>query len=109
MNSVHLIGTLTRAPTVRYEGDGHQVTTFTLAVAEPSREGKAWTLYAPCVAYGRSAEAASLLSAEDLVAVQGKLGWHKRLARPCGQEHSQLVVSVREVQVLAHAAAPVLA
>ena len=103
MNSVALVGTLARAPVVRFEGDGIQTCTFTLSVQETSAGGKAWTLFAPCIAYGRSAEAASLLAAEDLVSVQGKLGWHKRKAR-CGEEHSVLVVSVREVQALQGAA-----
>ena len=99
MNSVALVGTLARAPVVRFAGDGVQTCTFTLSVQETSAGGKAWTLFAPCIAYGRSAEAASLLSAEDLVSVQGKLGWHKRKAQ-CGEDHSVLVVSVREVQAL---------
>jgi single-stranded DNA-binding protein len=98
MNSVQLVGKLARAPVVRFEGES-QICTFTLAVPEPSREGKPYVLYVPCTSYGRSAEAASLLSAEDLVSVQGRLGWHKRKAK-CGQEHSTLMVNVREVQVL---------
>jgi single-stranded DNA-binding protein len=105
MNSVCLVGRLTRNPTVRFEGDS-QTATFTLAVDErsygPAR--KAYVLYVPCTSFGRSAEACSLLSAEDLVAVQGRLGWQKRKAQ-CGQEHSMLVVHVREVQVLQDTAA----
>jgi single-stranded DNA-binding protein len=103
MNSVCLVGRLTRDPTVRFEGES-QTATFTVAIAEPSREGKPYTLYVPCACWGRSAEAASLLSAEDLVAVQGRLGWQKRPAK-CGQDHSTLVVTVREVQVLQDTAA----
>ena len=93
MNAVSLVGTLTRAPTVKFEGDGHQITTFTLAISEPSRLGSPFTLYVGCTSFGRAAETCSLLSAEDLVAVTGKLAWQKRLGK-CKQEHSTLVVQV---------------
>ena len=100
MNHVSLVGRLSRAPSVKFEGDGQQVTTFTLAITEPSREGKAYVLYVPCTSWGRSAEACSLLSAQDLVSIEGKISWHPR-KRKCGQEHSELVVSVRDIAVLA--------
>jgi single-strand DNA-binding protein len=99
VNVCCLVGTLTRAPTVRYEGDGHAVATFTVAVTEPSREGKPYRLFIPCTSWGRAAEAVSVLSAEDLVSVSGKLSWRKR-PRTCGQEHSEMIVQVREVAVL---------
>jgi len=104
MNSICLVGRLTRDPVVRFEGEGTQVTTFTLAVPEPSRDGKVFQLYTPCQAWGKAAEVCSLLTAEDLVAVQGRLGWQKRHGT-CGQEHSMLVVHVRAVQVLQDTAA----
>jgi single-stranded DNA-binding protein len=102
MNSVNLVGRLSRAPTVRFEGES-QTATFTLAIQEPSREGKPYTLYVPCTSLGRSAKACSLLNAADLVSVQGKLTWRKHAAQN-SQTHSQLVVSVREVQALKAAA-----
>jgi single-stranded DNA-binding protein len=95
MNHVCLVGRLTRDPMVRFEGES-QTCTFTLSVQEASREGKPYVLYVPCTSYGRSAEACSLLDAAALVAIQGRLGWQKRQAK-CGQEHSTLVVTVREV------------
>jgi single-strand DNA-binding protein len=104
MNNVCLVGRLTRDPTVKFEGDGLQVCLFTLAVQEPTREGKPFTLYVPCTAWGRAAEACSVRSAEDLLAVQGRLTWRKQAAK-CGQEHSTLVVNVREVQALQDSAA----
>jgi single-stranded DNA-binding protein len=87
------------APVVKFENEGIQTASFTLAVREPSREGKPYTLYVGCTSWGRSAEVCSLLNAEDLVAIQGKLTWQKRQGK-CGQEHSQLCVSVRECLVL---------
>jgi single-stranded DNA-binding protein len=99
MNTVCLVGRLARAPVVRFEHDGVQTCTFPLAVQEPGRQGTPYVLYVLCSAYGRSAEQAGVLSAEDLIAVQGKLGWRKHRA-PCGQEHSQVIVQVREMTLL---------
>jgi single-stranded DNA-binding protein len=106
MNSVVLVGTVTRTPIVRFEGAGLQVTTLTLALAESGREGKGYTLYVPCQAWGRAAEACSLLEAETLVAVQGKLSWRKQTGK-CGTDHSTLIVRIGEVQLLRGAEVPV--
>jgi single-stranded DNA-binding protein len=102
------VGKLTRHPTTKFEGESQQVTTFTLAVQEPSWEGKLYTLYVGCTSWGRAAETCSLLNAEDLIAVQGKLAWQQRTGK-CGQEHSLLVVNVRDVAVLDAAAVEVSA
>jgi single-stranded DNA-binding protein len=84
---------------VKFEGES-QVTTFTLVIQENTREGsKPFTLFVGCTSWGRSAETASLLNADDLVAIQGKLTWRKHLGK-CGQEHSQLCVHVRECALL---------
>lgn len=99
MNMIALVGTVTRTPRTTFEGDGLQVTSLTLATLEPGRDGKVFRLFVPCVSFGRAAEACSLLTAEDLVAVQGKLSWRKHMGK-CGQDHSQLIVTIREVQVL---------
>jgi single-stranded DNA-binding protein len=99
MNLVALVGRLARAPTTRFEPEGAQVTTFTLMIEEPGRGAQSWRLFIPCSSWGRAAEAVSVLSAEDLVSVSGKLSWRKR-PRTCGHEHSEMVVQVREVAVL---------
>ena len=106
MNSVCLVGKLSRAPSVKFENEGTQVTTFTLAITEPSREGRAFTLYVPCIAWGKAAEACGRLDADDLVSIVGKLAWQKRTGK-CGQEHSLLVVNAREVMLLDAAAVEV--
>jgi single-stranded DNA-binding protein len=105
MNSVNLIGRLSRVPVAHFEGE-HQTTTFTLALVEPGHEGKAFTLYVPCVCWGKVAEAAGVLEAEDLVSVQGKLCWRKHIDTH-GQEKSAMAVSVREVSVVQAIALPV--
>ena len=99
MNTVCLVGKLTRAPSVRFEGEGAQACTFTLAVQESGRGERTFTLYVPCTSWGKSAEACALLNAEDLVSVQGKLTWQKRQGK-CGVEHSVLCVFIREIAVL---------
>ena len=103
MNSVCVVGKVARAPSVRFEGAGVQVTSLTLVVDETTREGKPYPLYVPCVGYGRSAEACGELHEADLVAVAGRLSWRKQKAK-CGEEHSTVVVSVREVVTLQGAA-----
>jgi single-stranded DNA-binding protein len=105
LNVCALVGTLSRDPRTAFEGDGRQTTTFTLAIVEPGREGKAFTLYVPCVCWGKAAEAADVLNAEDLVSVQGKLCWRKHVDKH-GQDRSTLAVNVREVSVLQPAALP---
>jgi single-stranded DNA-binding protein len=55
MNSFVGVGKLTRHPTVRFEETGQQTTTFTLLIEEAGCEGKAFTLYLPCIAWGRAA------------------------------------------------------
>src|SRR6266487_437430 len=98
MNSVCLVGRLARPPVVRFEGES-QTTTFTLAIQEPGRDGVSFTLYVNCVAWGKAADAAGVLHAEDLVSVQGKLCWRKHIDRH-GHDKSAMAVLVREVQVL---------
>ena len=96
MNSVNLVGRLSRAPLVRFEGDGREVTTFTLQIQEPGRDGTAYTLYVNCVAWGKTAEAAGTLEAETPVAVEGKLCWRKHVDKH-GQDKSALAVMARSV------------
>src|SRR5437870_3695677 len=98
MNVVALVGRLSRHPQVRFEGDT-QTATFTLAIEEPARSERTFTLYVGCTAWGRAAESASLLNAADLVSIVGKLAWTKRTGK-CGTEHSVLCVNVRDVAVL---------
>ena len=99
MNSVNLVGRLTRAPSVKFENEGSQVTTFTLLVEESGRDGAIFRLFILCVAWGKASEACGTLNSEDLVALAGKLCWRKQTDKH-GVERSVLAVNVREVQVL---------
>jgi len=110
VNHVSLVGQVLRPPTTRFEGAGVQVTDFTVSVAEPSTssERKPYSVFIGCTAWGRSAEACSLLQTSDVVEVQGRLTWHRRKHK-CGQEHAGLCVSVKEIHVVQQVLAPVLA
>jgi single-stranded DNA-binding protein len=108
MNVCSLVGTVARTPIVKFEGDGHQLCTFTLAVPERSYgpEAKTYMLFVPMCAYGKAAGVCGELHQADLVAVQGKLSWQKRVGK-CKQEHSTLCVRVQDVHVLTPATARV--
>jgi single-stranded DNA-binding protein len=84
MNVCALVGRLSRAPSVKFEADGVQTCSFTLAVSEPFRTGTPYTLFVGCLAWGKAAETCSILNAEDLVAISGKLTWTKKRHVPCG-------------------------
>ncbi len=74
MNSVILVGRLTRDPEIRYFSENQRaVTTFTLAVDRPyAKDGGADFLR--IVVYGKSAEnCATYLSKGSQVAVQGRI------------------------------------
>jgi single-stranded DNA-binding protein len=98
MNIVRLVGQLLRPPVVHVAGQC-PLTTFTLAVLEPCRADASFTLYVPCVAWGPAAETASLLHAEDLVSVHGRLCRRRPLAQN-DQDTSTMAVNVHEVRVL---------
>ena len=99
MNTLALVGHLTRVPSTKWEGAGMQVATMTLAITEQGKDGRTYTLYVPCVAYGHAAESCGVLEAETLVSLVGKLTWRKQ-PHKCGEAYSSLVVLVQTVQVL---------
>jgi single-stranded DNA-binding protein len=100
------VGHLTRNPIVRFEGDGVQTASATLAIEEPTTRGTPFVTYVGLTFWGKSAEAVSTLSANDLVSVVGKLKWRK-LTDKNGQDKSSLVVDVRSIELLQVAAAHV--
>ena len=108
MNVCSLVGTIARDPIVKFEGDGVQTCAFTLSITEPSAKGTPYTLYVPMTAWGRAAEACGELHQADLVAVQGRLTWIKRVGK-CKTEHSSIAVKVLDIHVLSPTLAPVLA
>jgi single-stranded DNA-binding protein len=102
MNSFCGVGRLTRDPVVRFEGEGIQTATATLLIEEPGKL-KPFTLYVPLTFWGKAAEQASTLSAQDSIAITGKLCWRK-LHTKDGEEKSSLAVEVRSIELLQAAA-----
>ena len=76
MNSVELIGRLTRDPETRYTSGSQQaVTTFTLAIDRPiAKGGQQQADFPRIVVYGKQAESCEkYLKKGRMVAVQGKI------------------------------------
>lgn len=77
MNSVVLIGRLTKDPELRYiPGTGRPVATFSIAVNRPfaGKDGKREADFFPIVVWGKPAEnCANYLSKGRLVAINGRL------------------------------------
>lgn len=97
VNNVTLVGCLERDPSMRFvPASGMPSCTATLRCDEAGSSGQVFKLYVPLEAYGRTAEALSILTAGALVGVQGKLAWRKRE----GDEKGGLVVMVSRVSLL---------
>lgn len=75
MNSVVLIGRLTRDPDVRYTNENMAIATFTLAIDRPARQGQEKKADFPRVTvFGRQAETCErYLVKGRLVGVQGRI------------------------------------
>lgn len=75
MNSVNLIGRLTRDPEVRYTNDQMAIANFTLAIDRPPRkDGTKETDFPRVIVFGRMAENCQrFLSKGRLVGVEGRL------------------------------------
>jgi hypothetical protein len=96
---VSLVDPHARDPHARFEDAGSQVTTFPLVITEPGKEGQTFSLCVGCESYGRTAEHAATLSAEDVVSVEGKLKYPSSIDKQ-GQKKSTLCVLVRALTVL---------
>ena len=75
MNSVNLIGRLTKEPQVRYTSDGLAVASFTLAVDRPAKKGEDKQADFPRITvFGKQAEnCAKYLAKGRLVAIMGRI------------------------------------
>lgn len=75
MNSVNLIGRLTKEPQVRYTADGLAVASFTLAVDRPVRRGEDKQADFPrVICFGKQAEnCEKYLAKGRLVAIMGRI------------------------------------
>lgn len=75
MNSVALIGRLTRDPEVRYTNDGLAVASFSIAIDRPpKRDGTKETDFPHIICFGKTAEnVCKYLAKGRLVGVSGRL------------------------------------
>lgn len=75
MNSVVLIGRLTRDPEVRYTGDQMAIASFSIAIDRPPRrDGTKETDFPRVTVFGKTAEnCGKFLAKGRLVAVQGRI------------------------------------
>ncbi len=98
MNTVLLIGRLTRDPELRYVSSGQPVASFTLAVDRSFtvEKGKGTADFIPIVAWRKSAELVSThLSKGRLVAVEGRLQVRSYEARDGRRQKAAEVVASR--------------
>jgi single-strand DNA-binding protein len=81
INSVVLVGNLTKDPELRHTPSGTAVTTLRVAVNDRVKRGEEWTdaaYYFDVTVWGRTAEnCAQYLSKGRPVGVQGKLTWRE--------------------------------
>jgi single stranded DNA-binding protein len=102
LNTVAVVGVLARDPHMRLEDNGTQVTSFTLKIEEPGKDGQTFSLFVNVECYGRKSEQAAFLGAGDLVSVTGKLKFRSHVDSE-GKKRGTLAVLAREVSVLVSA------
>jgi single-strand binding protein len=77
MNTVQIMGNLTRDPEVRYTQSGKAVATFTVAASntyiDSNNETKEQTAFINCVAWGKTGEAVGNLRKGNRCFVEGRL------------------------------------
>lgn len=74
MNNVNLIGRLTRNPETRYTASQMAVTTFTIAIDRPTKDGEKKTDFPRITVWGRQAEnCEKYLSKGRKVAIEGRI------------------------------------
>ena len=107
LNSVHLIGNLTRDPEVRYTPKGTAVCDLSLAINRsipPEKEGGDWreeTVFVDVTLWGKTAEnAGQYLAKGRSVFVDGRLALETWDDKQSGQKRSRLKVVAESVQFL---------
>jgi single-stranded DNA-binding protein len=82
LNAVNLVGWLEPDLHTAFQGQGMQVTRFSVRLEEQGAE-KVHRVFVPVECYGRTAERAADLTPGDLIGVQGKLVY--RRGEPTGR------------------------
>ncbi|MEJ7568038.1 MAG: single-stranded DNA-binding protein [Gaiellaceae bacterium] len=103
INSVVLVGNLTRDPELRHTPSGTAVTTLRLAVNDRVKRGEEWqdaAYYFDVTVWGRTAEnCAQYLAKGRPVGIQGKLTWREWDAQD-GSKRQSVEVTASNVQFL---------
>jgi len=103
INSVVLVGNLTKDPELRHTPSGTAVTTLRLAVNDRIKKGEEWqdaAYYFDVTVWGRNAEnCAQYLAKGRPVGVQGKLTWREWDAQD-GSKRQSVEVTASNVQFL---------
>ena len=103
LNSVILLGNLTRDPELRSTPNGTSVASFGLAVNRRYRQGEEQreeVCFVDIVCFGRQAETASeYLSKGNLVMIEGRLQW-RSWETPEGQKRSKHEVIANNIQFM---------
>jgi single-strand DNA-binding protein len=103
INSVVLVGNLTKDPELRHTPSGTAVTTLRLAVNDRIKRGEEWqdaAYYFDVTVWGRTAEnCAQYLAKGRPVGVQGKLTWREWEAQD-GSKRQSVEVTANNVQFL---------
>jgi single-strand DNA-binding protein len=103
INSVVLVGNLTRDPELRHTPSGTAVTTLRIAVNDRVKRGEEWTdaaYYFDVTVWGRTAEnCAQYLAKGRPVGVQGRLEWREWDAQD-GTKRQAVEVVADNVQFL---------
>ena len=102
MNTIQLIGRLTRDPELRYTPNGTEVTTLRLAVPRRKKDGEdQGAVYIDVVTFNKQAEAvAEHLSKGRRVAVTGRLEYREWKDRSDGSPHSKHEVIADQVEFM---------
>ena len=103
INSVVLVGNLTRDPELRHTPSGTAVTTLRIAVNDRVKRGEEWqdaAYYFDVTVWGRDAEnCAQYLAKGRPIGVQGKLTWREWDAQD-GTKRQAVEVTANTVQFL---------
>ena len=97
MNSVQMLGRLTRDPEVRYTQTQKTMTTFTLAVNTTMRDetGKPKAIFVNCVAWGKTAEViGSFVKKGHRLLVEGSLNIREWVDKETGKTMRALEINV---------------
>jgi single stranded DNA-binding protein len=107
LNSVHLIGRLSKRPELRYTESGTPFCSLVVACDDVGPGEKIFTTWIPVDITGKYAEQTSVdLNEGDEVQISGKLKYKSMVDKQTQQKVSKLIVSTWGIQQRTHAESP---